>query len=301
MSGLSKTNRNRNILLLSSLVTTCVESNQLNNVASGSVGWTLTGVKNHDVFNQRRQSLYLFLNEISRGGSDKFEQIQHSQQYRQYHSRVDEYHNEEDENYKNDLYREENPRTYHETEDYYPDRYGYRNKAASARSSASIPLSILRILKHGDRQMGLLFLGSGTLLTLFGITLFFNKTLMRLGNLFFIAGVPLTIGPNATIGYFAKPEKIRATSCLLLGILLVFVGHPTFGIALELFGLLNLFGNMFPMIMFFIKQLPGIGTIFESNSFTSSSQKATTKDQNQKKYNEHSDYLYDDEEKDVPF
>jgi Got1/Sft2-like family len=97
-----------------------------------------------------------------------------------------------------------------------------------------------------------------------GISLFFNKSLMRLGNLLFIAGVPMTIGPGRTAGYFFQPKKSRATACLALGIFLVFLGSPVLGIALEVFGLLNLFGNMFPLVAVLIKQVPFVGTLFGS-------------------------------------
>ena len=96
-----------------------------------------------------------------------------------------------------------------------------------------------------------------------GISLFFNKTLMRLGNLLFIAGVPMTIGPGRTAGYFFQPKKARATGCLALGIILVFFGHPLFGIIFEVFGLLNLFGNMFPIALAILKQTPVIGPVLK--------------------------------------
>ena len=117
------------------------------------------------------------------------------------------------------------------------------------------------IIKTGNRKIGLPLLGIGAALTILGISLFFNKTLMRLGNLFFVAGVPMTIGPGRTAGYFFQPTKARATACLALGIFLVFVGWPVLGIALELFGFLNLFGNMFPVAMVVLKTMPVIGPL----------------------------------------
>ena len=119
------------------------------------------------------------------------------------------------------------------------------------------------ILKTGDRRIGILLVGSGLALTMLGISLFFNKTLMRLGNLLFIGGVPMTIGPGRTIGYFLQPKKARATGCLAVGIFLVFIGHPVIGILLEAFGILNLFGNLFPIAMVFLKQLPIIGPMLD--------------------------------------
>jgi hypothetical protein len=121
------------------------------------------------------------------------------------------------------------------------------------------------IIKTGNRKIGIPLLGIGLALTVFGMSLFFNKTLMRLGNLFFVAGVPMTIGPGRTMGYFFQPKKARATGCLALGIILVFFGHPVLGIVLEMFGLLNLFGNMFPVALAVLKTMPVIGPLLSGN------------------------------------
>ena len=127
------------------------------------------------------------------------------------------------------------------------------------------PLSSIQSkIKNGDRRIGVPLLGLGLVFTVLGVSLFFNKALMRLGNLMFIAGVPTTIGPSRTAGYFFKPQKTRATACLFAGIFLVFVGWPIFGIALEIFGILNLFGNMFPMFWAIFKNMPFISSIAKS-------------------------------------
>lgn len=150
-------------------------------------------------------------------------------------------------------------------EDY--DDYGRgRPPNSSSSSGGGLSAAVPKILKQGDRKIGLLLLASGLSATFLGFALFMNRTLLRLGNLLFIVGVPMTLGPTRTIGYFAKPEKMRATLSLALGIFLVFVGHPLFGIALEVFGLLNLFGNMFPILMVFVKQIPFIGPLLKPSN-----------------------------------
>jgi len=119
------------------------------------------------------------------------------------------------------------------------------------------------IVRKGNGKIGMSLLGSGFVLTLLGMSLFFNKSLLRLGNLLFIAGVPMTIGPGRTMGYFFQPKKARATVCLVLGIMLVLFGHPVLGIFLEIFGLLNLFGNMFPVALALLRQMPVVGSLFK--------------------------------------
>jgi len=122
------------------------------------------------------------------------------------------------------------------------------------------------IIKHGDRKIGMILLSFGAFFTISGVFLFFHKTLLRLGNLLFIAGVPMFIGPGRTAGYFLQPRKARATGFLAFGIFLVFSGWPVFGMAFEIFGLLNLFGNMIPMAMVILRQMPIVGGLFKAGS-----------------------------------
>jgi hypothetical protein len=143
------------------------------------------------------------------------------------------------------------------------DDYGQAPQRSRSNSKGGIGSALPKILKYGDRTIGLPLLGSGVAITFLGISLFFNKSLLRLGNLLFIAGIPMTIGPSRTLGYFVQAEKMRATVCLALGIFLVFVGRPVFGMALEVFGLLNLFGNLFPVVMAFVRHMPLVGPLLK--------------------------------------
>jgi hypothetical protein len=149
------------------------------------------------------------------------------------------------------------------------------------RQSGGSPLTAFQNkIKNGDRRIGVPLLGLGMVFTIMGVSLFFNKTLMRLGNLMFIAGVPTTIGPSRTAGYFFQPQKMRASSCLFAGVFLVFVGWPILGIALEVFGILNLFGNMFPMFWAIFKNMPIVSSIVNSGSSSNRRQSSSYRDYN---------------------
>jgi len=157
---------------------------------------------------------------------------------------------------------------YYDDRGYYPDerddRGGERGRSGGSGNGGGSPLSGVKLpemMKTGNRKVGLALLSGGAALTLLGVTLFFNKSLLRLGNLLFVAGVPLTLGPGRTAGYFLQPSKARATGCLAAGMFLVFVGWPVVGIALEVFGLLNLFGNMFPVAMALARNVPVLGSL----------------------------------------
>ena len=208
-------------------------------------------------------SEYIF---STRGGSDSY--------YQNYGKRKRgavgyEHYGDDDSDDDND-HNEEYSSYYGQSQNHGPikrQRYDYDdNGAASMPDVASAFQSLPSVIQKGDRTIGLALLGSGAIITMLGVSLFFNKALMRLGNLLFIAGVPMLLGPTRTMGYFLKPEKFRATACLAVGIFLVLVGSPVFGIALEIFGLLNLFGNMFPVILAIAKNMPVIGPILSGNN-----------------------------------
>lgn len=189
--------------------------------------------------------------------------------YRSSESRGEYY---DDERLRGDRYNGDDGGGYYDDDGRYCDDGGRRGSGSSSsssppprRSSTKIMNNMPSVLQTGNRKIGTMLLGAGAAFTMLGISLFFNKALMRLGNLLFVAGVPMMIGPGRTMGYFLQPKKARATGCLFAGIILVFIGHPVIGIVLEIFGLLNLFGNMFPFVMVMLKQLPVIGPILSGN------------------------------------
>lgn len=100
---------------------------------------------------------------------------------------------------------------------------------------------ILDLLKN-QKQLGASLLGLGLLLTFAGMMLFFEGTLLRLGNMCIIAGVPLLVGPDAVREFFVQKSRMQASIIISIGILLVFWGKPRLGILFEIFGLLNTIG-----------------------------------------------------------
>lgn len=188
-----------------------------------------------------------------------------------YYGNDGKYDNDDDNNYyyQDDGYRGETRR---QREQQYNDDYYYREDEYNDRGKSGggigggVGSAVLQNIQSGNRKIGIPLLGLGAAFTLLGMSLFFNKALMRLGNLFFCAGIPITIGPGRTAGYFFQPKKARATGCLTAGIVLVFLGWPILGIILEAFGFLNLFGNMFPVAMAILKNMPVIGPILKGDS-----------------------------------
>lgn len=195
--------------------------------------------------------------------------------------------NESQDRYEDDNYgkRDQNQNDDYRREEY-DDDYRREKKPLWKPTKTSSSMSYIPdVIRTGNKKIGFALLGSGFVFLILGVTLFFNKTLMRLGNLLFIAGIPMTIGPGRTAGYFLRPQKARGTVCFALGIFLVMIGWPIFGIILEIFGIMNLFGNMFPLLKVLLKQVPVVGGIFNDGNKSKKSRK-----QQKRNYDDDRDY-----------
>ncbi|KAI6032940.1 vesicle transport protein [Pisolithus orientalis] len=111
------------------------------------------------------------------------------------------------------------------------------------------------------QKIGVALTTFGSLFMMLGVMLFFDGALLALGNLLFLSGLTLIIGPHKTFYFFARKQKLRGTMCFLGGVLLVFLKYPFIGMIVETFGFLNLFGDFFPVVLTFLRQLPFIGTL----------------------------------------
>lgn len=126
--------------------------------------------------------------------------------------------------------------SYQNDDYYYDDRGQSPKRKRDERGGNSFLSSAPAFIKNGDRTIGFGLLGSGTLVTVLGITLFFNRALMRLGNILFVAGIPVTMSLAWTMKMFTNPEKMRGSICFGLGFFLVLTGNPLLGMFLEFFG-----------------------------------------------------------------
>ncbi|KDQ57690.1 hypothetical protein JAAARDRAFT_207176 [Jaapia argillacea MUCL 33604] len=111
------------------------------------------------------------------------------------------------------------------------------------------------------QKIGVALTSFGGVFMLLGVMMFFDGALLALGNILFLSGITLIIGPQRTFYFFARKNKLRGTVCFIGGILLVFFKWPFVGVIVETFGFLNLFGDFFPVILTFLRQLPFIGNL----------------------------------------
>ncbi|KAG0637440.1 vesicle transport protein [Tuber brumale] len=113
------------------------------------------------------------------------------------------------------------------------------------------------------QKFGVGFCAGGVFFFLFGIMMFFDRAMLAMGNILFVVGISLFMGPKKTISFFARKEKFRGTACFLLGVGLILAKYPLIGFCIELYGILNLFGDFFGVIIGFLGSVPVIGPYLE--------------------------------------
>lgn len=111
------------------------------------------------------------------------------------------------------------------------------------------------------RQFGMWLTGSGSAFLALGIFLLLDAPLLALGNVQLALGICLLVGPLNLASFFFQRKRLHATACFVVGMWLVFKRWATIGLVVEAFGILNLFGNFFPVITTVARNLPIIGPI----------------------------------------
>uniref|UniRef100_A0A061S822 Vesicle transport protein got1b n=2 Tax=Tetraselmis sp. GSL018 TaxID=582737 RepID=A0A061S822_9CHLO len=114
------------------------------------------------------------------------------------------------------------------------------------------------------RKIGIGLTGFGVLFTLLGMMLLFDKGLIAMGNVLFLAGVALTIGPSATMRFFMRRKNHKGSVFFLGGMAVVIYGWPIIGMLVETYGFIVLFSGFFPTVLMFLKRIPFAGKILDA-------------------------------------
>jgi hypothetical protein len=107
---------------------------------------------------------------------------------------------------------------------------------------------------------GLLFLGC--IFLFLGVIFFFDAAMLALGDVLFLTGLTMTIGVSRTVRFFSRPDRMRGIISFFGGIFLVFIRWPFFGMMAQLYGMIYLFGQFFPIAAQSMKDTPVIGQLF---------------------------------------
>ena len=100
-----------------------------------------------------------------------------------------------------------------------------------------------------------------------GITLFFDRTLLSLGNLCFLTGLGFLLGPMKTVHFFFRREKFVASVAYFGGFILTVWGYSFFGFLAQIYAIWRLFAAFLPNIFQALRLIPGMSFVLSLPGF----------------------------------
>ncbi|RFU24635.1 hypothetical protein B7463_g11702, partial [Scytalidium lignicola] len=109
------------------------------------------------------------------------------------------------------------------------------------------------------QKMGVAFCTGGGFFLIGGVVLFFDRAMLAMGNILFLIGLTIIIGPQKTALFFARRQKLKGTGAFFGGLALILFRWPLIGFLIELYGIFILFGDFLGTIAGFARNIPIIG------------------------------------------
>ncbi|TGJ82472.1 hypothetical protein E0Z10_g6299 [Xylaria hypoxylon] len=110
-----------------------------------------------------------------------------------------------------------------------------------------------------NQKIGVVFCSGGGFFLIGGVLLFFDRAMLAMGNILFLIGLTIIIGPQKTLLFFARRQKAKGTAAFFAGLLLILFRWPLIGFFVELYGIVILFGDFLGTIAGFARNVPVIG------------------------------------------
>lgn len=116
---------------------------------------------------------------------------------------------------------------------------------------------------HDNTKIGTGLLFLGCVFLFLGCIFLFDSAMLALGDILFLTGLTLTIGVSRTVRFFSRPDRMRGILSFFGGVVLVLFRWPIFGMMLQFYGLIYLFGQFFPIAAQSMRDVPVVGEVFK--------------------------------------
>jgi hypothetical protein len=127
-----------------------------------------------------------------------------------------------------------------------------------------IPSSSLSPSPPDNAKIGTFLLTLSVLCLFLGVLFLFDSALLALGDILFLLGLTLTIGPSRTLRFFGRPDRLRGIVTFFGGIILVFLRWPILGMVCQVYGIIYLFGQFFPIAANAMRNVPVLGGLLRN-------------------------------------
>mmetsp|Transcript_39298 Transcript_39298/g.79420 ORF Transcript_39298/g.79420 Transcript_39298/m.79420 type:complete len:141 (-) Transcript_39298:351-773(-) len=120
-----------------------------------------------------------------------------------------------------------------------------------------------------NKKIGIGLCGIGLVCIVLGVCLFFERTFLALGNISFLMGLGLLLGPTKAFKFFFRREKWKGSTSYFAGILLIVLKWSFCGFVLEMYGVWKLFAAFLPNVITSLKMaVPGASVVLNMWPFS---------------------------------
>ena len=119
-----------------------------------------------------------------------------------------------------------------------------------------------------SKKIGIGLIIVGLIFYSLGVIFFLDRGLLAIGNIAFIMGLVVAIGPQHTVGFFSREGKMKGSAFFFGGFLMICLGWFMFtflGFSCQMYGIFLLFRDFIRTIFSFAQTLPVIGPIIRNS------------------------------------
>ena len=130
----------------------------------------------------------------------------------------------------------------------------------------------MELFYDDNKKIGIGLIVIGLVFYFLGLLFLLDRGFLAIGNLAFIMGLVIIVGPANTVAFFMRKTKMKGSACFFAGFLMIVIGwfgFTFFGFLLQLYGLFLLFRDFIKTIFKTLENMPVIGPVLRSQPWLS--------------------------------
>ena len=125
----------------------------------------------------------------------------------------------------------------------------------------------MELFYDDNKKIGIGLIVIGLVFYFLGLLFMLDRGFLAIGNLAFIMGLVILVGPANTVAFFMRKTKMAGSACFFAGFVMIVIGWFGFvflGFTMQLYGLYLLFRDFIKTIYKTLETMPVIGPALRS-------------------------------------
>ena len=126
----------------------------------------------------------------------------------------------------------------------------------------------MELFYDDSKKIGVGLIIIGLVFYTLGILFFLDRGFLCIGNLSFIMGLVVVVGPQHTVSFFTRKGKLVGSAVFFVGFIMIIIGwflFTTLGFLMQCYGLFLLFRDFIRVIFSYVQTLPVIGPVLRNS------------------------------------